>query len=66
MTSSTPLFSNAIKELRIHLCQTSPASVGLRAFILEQYQSLKKDHPNLPMLIRECQGTEARVFARYG
>lgn len=37
-----------------------------RDFVLSQYQHLKKANPKFPILIRECSGAEARLFARYG
>jgi len=37
-----------------------------REFIEKQYLSLKKEHPTLPILVREAQGVPARLFARFG
>ncbi|KAJ3408846.1 hypothetical protein HDV05_004737, partial [Chytridiales sp. JEL 0842] len=34
-------------------------------FILNQYPALKKANPDLPILVREAQSVEARVFGRY-
>ncbi|XP_049887914.1 NADH dehydrogenase [ubiquinone] 1 alpha subcomplex subunit 2 [Pectinophora gossypiella] len=55
----------ALKELRIHLCQTSRQSIGVRQFIQKHYISLKKDNPGFPILIRECCGIQPRIWARY-
>ncbi|XP_028166000.1 NADH dehydrogenase [ubiquinone] 1 alpha subcomplex subunit 2 [Ostrinia nubilalis] len=54
-----------LKELRIHLCQTSAQSAGVREFIQKNYVNLKKDNPTFPILIRECSGVQPRVWARY-
>ncbi|RUS18025.1 hypothetical protein BC937DRAFT_89214, partial [Endogone sp. FLAS-F59071] len=37
-----------------------------RQFITENYTAIKQANPNLPILIREASGIEARAFARYG
>ncbi|NP_001040303.1 NADH dehydrogenase [ubiquinone] 1 alpha subcomplex subunit 2 [Bombyx mori] len=55
----------ALKELRIHLCQTSKQSEGVREFIKNNYVNIKKENPNFPILIRECSGIQPRVWARY-
>ncbi|XP_072935557.1 NADH dehydrogenase [ubiquinone] 1 alpha subcomplex subunit 2 isoform X1 [Epargyreus clarus] len=55
----------ALKELRIHLCQTSQQSAGVREFIQKNYVKIKKDNPKFPILIRECSGVQPRVWARY-
>ncbi|XP_073335737.1 NADH dehydrogenase [ubiquinone] 1 alpha subcomplex subunit 2 [Pagrus major] len=54
-----------LREIRIHLCQTSAASMGARDFVEQHYVSLKKSNPDFPILIRECSGIQARVWARY-
>ncbi|XP_034840956.1 NADH dehydrogenase [ubiquinone] 1 alpha subcomplex subunit 2-like [Maniola hyperantus] len=61
----TVRFSGALKELRIHLCQTSAPSAGVREFIQKHYVAIKKENPNFPVLIRECSGIQPRVWARY-
>ncbi|XP_011505124.1 PREDICTED: NADH dehydrogenase [ubiquinone] 1 alpha subcomplex subunit 2 [Ceratosolen solmsi marchali] len=58
--------SSKFKELRILLCQTSEASAGARQFIEQNYVSLKKVNPTLPILIRECSDTEPRLYIRAG
>ncbi|EMD32379.1 hypothetical protein CERSUDRAFT_161771 [Gelatoporia subvermispora B] len=57
--------SPAIREIRILCCQKGAASEGTRQFISSQYPVLKQHNPDLPILIREAQGTPARVFARF-
>ncbi|CAG8616861.1 474_t:CDS:2 [Acaulospora morrowiae] len=59
------LLSKNLKELRVHFCQTSPASSGVRDFIASSYPSIKSANPHFPFLIREASGVEARFFARY-
>ncbi|KAG8008357.1 NADH dehydrogenase [ubiquinone] 1 alpha subcomplex subunit 2 [Nibea albiflora] len=54
-----------LREIRVHLCQTSAASKGARDFVEQHYVSLKKSNPEFPILIRECSGVQARVWARY-
>ncbi|KAH3781677.1 NADH dehydrogenase [ubiquinone] 1 alpha subcomplex subunit 2-like [Dreissena polymorpha] len=58
-------FSKHLKELRIHLCQKSAASQGVREFIETQYVALKKSNPKFPILIRECSSVQPSVTARY-
>ncbi|CAO1612565.1 unnamed protein product [Jaminaea pallidilutea] len=58
-------FPRALKEVRMHLCQTGQASAGTRQFIQSSYKGIKSSNPNLPFLVREAQGTPARVFARF-
>jgi len=55
----------AVQELRIHLCQTSPASEGARAFVTKHYKALKGANPTLPVLVRECAGVEPQLWARF-
>ncbi|XP_071737868.1 NADH dehydrogenase [ubiquinone] 1 alpha subcomplex subunit 2-like [Rutidosis leptorrhynchoides] len=57
--------SKSIKEVRLLFCQTSPASSSTRSFIEKNYKDLKKANPKLPILIRECSGTEPQLWARY-
>ncbi|XP_060075812.1 NADH dehydrogenase [ubiquinone] 1 alpha subcomplex subunit 2-like [Ylistrum balloti] len=60
-----PIFGRSLKELRIHLCQTSKTSQGVREFIEKGYVPLKTANPKFPILIRECSGVQPRVYARY-
>ncbi|XP_057890857.1 NADH dehydrogenase [ubiquinone] 1 alpha subcomplex subunit 2 [Melospiza georgiana] len=55
----------ALRELRIHLCQRSPSSRGVREFIEQHYVTLKKANPDFPILIRECSGIQPKLWARY-
>ncbi|XP_026881903.1 NADH dehydrogenase [ubiquinone] 1 alpha subcomplex subunit 2 [Electrophorus electricus] len=54
-----------LRELRLHLCQTSAASQGARDFVEKQYVTLKKANPEFPILIRECSGVQPKLWARY-
>ncbi|KAK6475914.1 NADH dehydrogenase [Huso huso] len=54
-----------LREIRLHLCQTSEASQGVRNFIEQHYVTLKKANPEFPFLIRECSGVKAKLWARY-
>ncbi len=58
-------FGQAVKELRIHLCQTSPASNGVREFIQKHYVDLKKLNQKTPILIREASNVQPKLWARY-
>ncbi|XP_063058696.1 NADH dehydrogenase [ubiquinone] 1 alpha subcomplex subunit 2 [Engraulis encrasicolus] len=55
-----------LREVRLHLCQTSPASQGARDFVEQHYVTLKKANPGFPILIRECSGVQPKLWARYG
>uniref|UniRef100_A0AAX7T404 NADH dehydrogenase [ubiquinone] 1 alpha subcomplex subunit 2 n=1 Tax=Astatotilapia calliptera TaxID=8154 RepID=A0AAX7T404_ASTCA len=55
-----------LREIRLHLCQTSAASKGAREFVEQNYVTLKRSNPEFPILIRECSGVQARLWARYG
>lgn len=33
---------------------------------MRAYPTMKKNNPHTPIMLREAQGTEPRVFARYG
>ncbi|KAF9044459.1 thioredoxin-like protein [Panaeolus papilionaceus] len=57
--------SPALREIRILCSQTGPASAGTRQFIISKYPVIKKHNPDLPVLVREANGTPARVFARF-
>lgn len=48
---------------RVMPALTTPCN---RQFILSAYPVIKKHNPDLPVMIREAQGTPARVFARFG
>ncbi|NXH22106.1 NDUA2 dehydrogenase, partial [Bucco capensis] len=55
----------SLRELRIHLCQRSVGSRGVRDFIEQHYVTLKKANPDFPILIRECSGVQPKLWARY-
>ncbi|KAK7304519.1 hypothetical protein VNO77_42400 [Canavalia gladiata] len=57
--------SKNIKELRFLMCQSSPASSSARTFVEKNYRELKTLNPKLPILIRECNGVEPQLWARY-
>jgi NADH dehydrogenase (ubiquinone) 1 alpha subcomplex subunit 2 len=57
--------SKSMKELRILLCQSSPASAPTRTFVEKNYKDLKSLNPKLPILIRECSGVQPQMWARY-
>ncbi|OAY43795.1 NADH dehydrogenase [ubiquinone] 1 alpha subcomplex subunit 2 [Manihot esculenta] len=57
--------SRNIKELRILLCQSSPASSSARSFVEKNYKDLKTLNPKLPILIRESTGIKPQLWARY-
>ncbi|KAJ2487382.1 hypothetical protein IWW37_005278 [Coemansia sp. RSA 2050] len=62
---SARALSKSLKELRVHMSQNSPASRGLRDFIVKSYPGLKDANPTLPILIREANGVESRIIARF-
>src|SRR5947209_1377636 len=37
-----------------------------RSFLKRAYPTMKKNNPNIPILIREATGIEPKVWARYG
>lgn len=57
--------SRQLKEVRIHLCQTSKSSQGVRDFIEKYYVDLKQQNPTFPFLVRECSGVEPKLYGRY-
>ncbi|GIX76006.1 NADH dehydrogenase 1 alpha subcomplex subunit 2 [Caerostris extrusa] len=65
MASKTLRLGPALKEIRIHLCQKSKESSGIREFIEKHYVPIKKMNPAFPILIRECHGVEPKIYARY-
>ncbi|XP_077448240.1 NADH dehydrogenase [ubiquinone] 1 alpha subcomplex subunit 2 [Stigmatopora argus] len=55
-----------LREIRIHLCQTSAASKGVRDFVEQHYVDLKRANADFPIMVRECSGVEARLWTRSG
>jgi NADH dehydrogenase (ubiquinone) 1 alpha subcomplex subunit 2 len=62
--SALRLGAGALRELRIHLCQKSASSNGVRAFIENDYVGIKKNNMDFPILIRECSGINPQIWAR--
>ncbi|XP_068144191.1 NADH dehydrogenase [ubiquinone] 1 alpha subcomplex subunit 2 [Drosophila tropicalis] len=58
-------FTPKLKELRIILDPAGEASKGAREYVQKFYPNLKKDNPNLAILVRECNGVQPRLYARY-
>lgn len=58
-------FSRAVKELRVHLCQTSEASKGVRSFVENNYVAFKQANATTPILVRECSNVQPKLWARY-
>lgn len=58
-------FGKAVKELRFHLCQKSPASQGVRQFLEKNYLELKKLNQATPILVREAHDVQPKIWARY-
>lgn len=50
----------------MHLSTTGSGSEGVRKFIMQSYALIKNDNPDFPFLIREAEGTGAKLTARYG
>jgi|ERR1711962_839279 len=65
MASAARRLPQHLKELRIHLCQRSPSSQGVRDWVETHYVDMKKANPKFPFLIRECSGIQPKVYARY-
>jgi len=65
MASNAIRFSRHLKELRLHLCQRSPSSQGVRDFIAKNYVPLKQANEGVPILIREASGAQPKCYARY-
>ncbi|CAF3251525.1 unnamed protein product [Rotaria socialis] len=58
-------FAPTVKELRLHLCQKSTTSAGVRQFIEKFYVNLKQQNPATPILIRECSNVNPTLWTRY-
>jgi len=56
----------ALREVRLHLCQKSGASAGVRDFVEKHYIPIKQNNPKFPILIRECSGIHPKLYARFG
>ena len=40
-------------------------AIEKREFVKKNYKDLKTKNPSFPFLVRECEGAEAKVWARY-
>ncbi|KAL6917865.1 hypothetical protein ACHAPO_000326 [Fusarium lateritium] len=58
-------FAKSLREVRFLFCQTSEQSAALRSFVTRSYPTMKRNNPNIPILIREAAGTQPKIFARY-
>ncbi|KAM5346817.1 hypothetical protein ACJ41O_009822 [Fusarium nematophilum] len=58
-------FTKSLREVRFLLCQTSEQSAAVRSFLMRAYPTMKRNNPNVPILIREAAGTQPKVYARY-
>ncbi|KAH8823345.1 thioredoxin-like protein [Flagelloscypha sp. PMI_526] len=58
-------FPPALREIRVLMSQNGAPSAGTRQWILSKYPTIKQHNPDFPVLIREAEGTPARVFARF-
>ncbi|GAA5825262.1 hypothetical protein JCM5353_005932 [Sporobolomyces roseus] len=65
MSALRKALPGSVRELRVFGCQQGSGSEGVRQFIKSSYPHVKKANPDLPILIREAQGTPARAFARF-
>ncbi|XP_033834532.1 NADH dehydrogenase [ubiquinone] 1 alpha subcomplex subunit 2 [Periophthalmus magnuspinnatus] len=54
-----------LREVRLHLSQSCAGSQGAREFVEQHYVTLKRSNPDFPILIRECSGVRATLWARY-
>jgi len=64
MSSAVIKVGRQVKELRLHMCNVSPSSKGLRDFVENHYVSLKKNNSTLPILVRECEGGTPKIWVR--
>jgi NADH dehydrogenase (ubiquinone) 1 alpha subcomplex subunit 2 len=55
----------ALQELRFVLSPVSSGSSGVRELLQSSYVDLKKENPNLPILVREQAEAGASVVARF-
>uniref|UniRef100_A0A3Q4IBU0 NADH dehydrogenase [ubiquinone] 1 alpha subcomplex subunit 2 n=1 Tax=Neolamprologus brichardi TaxID=32507 RepID=A0A3Q4IBU0_NEOBR len=58
--SSTRGVDSTLRRPRVKLRQ-----VRLLEFVEQNYVTLKRSNPEFPILIRECSGVQARLWARY-
>ncbi|WVO24310.1 uncharacterized protein IAS62_005674 [Cryptococcus decagattii] len=65
MSSFAKQIPKAVKEIRLHFCQTSAASAGVRQFVQSSYPAVKSANPDLKFLIREASNISPRAFVRF-
>ncbi|XP_072040812.1 NADH dehydrogenase [ubiquinone] 1 alpha subcomplex subunit 2-like [Amphiura filiformis] len=65
MAAAARRFPQHLKELRIHLCQRSQSSQGVREWVEKYYVDVKKANPRFPILVRECSGIQPKLYARF-
>ncbi|KAH8419474.1 hypothetical protein KR222_007897 [Zaprionus bogoriensis] len=58
-------YTKKLKEVRIVLDPKCADSKGAREYVAKFYPNLKKNNPDLPILVRECVGVQPRLWARY-
>jgi NADH dehydrogenase (ubiquinone) 1 alpha subcomplex subunit 2 len=54
-----------VQEVRFLFCQKSATSAGLRNYLTKNFTTIKQQYPQLPLLVRESQGHDAVVIARF-
>jgi len=64
MASAAIKVGQHVKELRMHMCNSSAASKGLRDFVENHYVTFKKHNSTLPILVRECEGVTPKIWVR--
>ncbi|MFS8001256.1 putative ribosomal protein/NADH dehydrogenase [Helianthus anomalus] len=57
------VYNFILDRLRTLIRTLTPNSLGL---LFRRIKELKKANPRLPILIRECSGTDPQPWARYG
>lgn len=51
--------------MRFHLSPSGSGSDAIRTFLRRAYPTMKHHNPNIPILIREANGIEPKLWARY-
>ena len=59
------LLSKGVRELRFIMCQQNANSAGVRAFVLNNYQSVKASNPEFPFIVREANLTHQQAKAGF-
>ena len=58
--------TNNLKELRFIFCQTHTKANGLRLWINNNLNTVKRDNQYTQFLVRECENVDSVILARYG